>query len=263
MRKFLRLYRVFAVQNLKKLMEYRADFLTGLISFLISQSFNILFLGIIFSQIPNLAGWSYNQILFIYGFSLLPQGLDHLLTDNLWMVAYFTVRRGEFDKYLTRPINPLLHVIMEAFQLDAFGELILGIALLCTAAVGLKITISAVNILLFLIAVAVAALIYTDMKIIGAALAFWLKSSGEVLNMFYDMNDFAKYPTSIYNKTVRGIVTYIIPFALTGFYPASYFLTGKDPLFCIGVPVLVSLVLLALAYWVWSRGINAYESAGS
>lgn len=263
MRKFLKLYRIFAAQYLKRLMEYRADFLTGMVSFLLLQGVNILFLSIIFSQIPSLAGWSYSQILFIYGFSLIPQGLDHLFTDNLWQVAYFTVRRGEFDKYLTRPINPLLYVIMEQFQLDAFGELALGIALLCSAAGGLGIVFHFWNILLFLVAAAAGALIYTDIKILGAGLAFWLKSSGEVLNMVYDMNDFAKYPTSIYSRTVRNLVTYIVPFALTGFYPASYFLTGKNPLFCIGMPAAVSLVLFTLSYRVWNRGISAYESAGS
>ena len=67
----LRLYRTFVVQHLKNLMEYKIDFLTGAVSFLFNQVINIMFLSIIFSQIPNLVGWSYEEIIFIYGFSHL------------------------------------------------------------------------------------------------------------------------------------------------------------------------------------------------
>ena len=132
--RFLRLYKTFVKQYFKQLMEYRVDFLTGAMSFLVNQITNILFISIIFSNIPNLAGWSYNEIIFIYGFSLLPKGIDHFTTDNLWKVAYFIVRKGDFDKYLTRPINPLVHVIIENFQFDALGEFITGIVLVVSAA---------------------------------------------------------------------------------------------------------------------------------
>lgn len=87
-------------------------------------------MAIIFSNIPNLKGWEYNQVIFIYGFSLLPKGIDHLLSDNLWNLGHNIVRKGEFDKYMIRPINSLFYVISEKFQVDAFGEIFTGIALL-------------------------------------------------------------------------------------------------------------------------------------
>lgn len=46
------------------------------------QCFNLLFLWLIFAQIPNLMGWTLEEIVFIYGFSLIPKGLDHLVFDN-------------------------------------------------------------------------------------------------------------------------------------------------------------------------------------
>lgn len=70
LRRAMKMHRIFIVQELKRMMEYKGDFLTGVIGFLIVQVFNILFLNIIFSQIPNLKGWSFYEILFIYGFHL-------------------------------------------------------------------------------------------------------------------------------------------------------------------------------------------------
>ena len=51
------------------------------------------------------------------------QGIGPSLFDNLWALGQRLVRKGEFDKYLTRPINPLFHILVETFQIDALGEL--------------------------------------------------------------------------------------------------------------------------------------------
>ncbi|MCI6498825.1 ABC transporter permease [Lachnospiraceae bacterium HCP1S3_C3] len=261
--RFLRLYKTFVKQYFKQLMEYRVDFLTGAMSFLVNQITNILFISIIFSNIPNLAGWSYNEIIFIYGFSLLPKGIDHFTTDNLWKVAYFIVRKGDFDKYLTRPINPLVHVIIENFQFDALGEFITGIVLVVYASVKMSLRLTFVNMLLFIIAVIFGTFIFTSIKIACAAIAFWVKRSGSILQVFYMSSDFARYPVTIYNKAVRYIISYIVPFAFTSFYPASYFLRGGNALYCIGGTVAISMIFMVISVWIWNRGISAYESAGS
>ena len=245
------------------MMEYKGDFIIGIIGFLLVQASNLLFLRIIFSNIPNLMGWDYNQVIFIYGFSLIPKGLDHLFFDNLWAIGHFTVRKGDFDKYLTRPINTLFHVMVEKLQIDALGEFLMGIVLVCVVLPKLDIEWSVVRVLLTLVAIFFAVFIYTGIKTATAAIAFWTKRSGNITYMFYMVNDFAKYPVSIYNRLVRTIVTYVIPFAFTAFYPAYYFLTGENPLFNIGMTVIISVVLMALGIFIWNKGIAAYESAGS
>lgn len=262
-KRMLRMHRIFVSQELKRMMEYKGDFFVGIIGFLTGQFFNLLFLFIIFSQIPNLMGWTLEQIAFIYGFSLIPKGLDHLLFDNLWAIGHFTVRKGDFDKYLTRPINPLFHVMVEKLQIDALGELVIGIALICITLPSLAIQWSIVKILLILLVIPFATLIYTGIKIATAAIAFWTKLSGNITYMFYMVNDFAKYPVSIYNNFVKTIITYVIPFAFTAFYPANYILTGDNPLFNIGLTVVISMVIMVISVLIWNRGIKAYESAGS
>lgn len=259
----IKMHRIFIVQELKRMMEYKGDFLTGVIGFLISQVFNILFLSIIFSQIPTLVGWSFDEVLFIYGFSLIPKGIDHMLFDNLWAMGHWLVRKGDFDKYLTRPINPMFHVMAEKFQVDAFGELLVGILLIAAALPKLTIEWSFVKVLLIIVAIFFASFIYTGIKIGTAAIAFWTKRSGNVTYMFYMMNDFVKYPIDIYNNVVRSVITYIVPFAFTSYFPAIYFLTGENPLFNIGMTILVSIIVMAVGVLIWNKGIKAYESAGS
>ena len=263
MRRMLRLHRIFIAQYLKRLTEYKADFLLGAIGLLFEQGIQIFFIGIIFSQIPALAGWRFEEILFIYGFSLISKSLDHLFFDNLWIVGYRIVKKGDFDKYLTRPINSLYHVIVENFCVDAFGEILSCVLLLVYAIPRLGMPFYWYTIPLAIVVVVFATMIYTSLKIMTAAIAFWVKESGHIIHMLYMTNDFSKYPVTIYNRAVRAIITYVIPFAFTAYYPASYFLTGENGLFCIGGTVIAGSVLFAAALFVWNRGLRAYESAGS
>ena len=262
-RRAFRLFRIFAAQHLKKLMEYKIDFITGATSFLIDQVVNLAFLAIIFGGVQSLRGWSYHEILFIYGFSLLPKGLDHLFCDNLWNVGYWIVRKGEFDKYLTRPINTLLIVTVEEFQVDAFGKLIVGTALIVTSLMHIHLPFVWYDIPLALIAILFGTLIYVAIKTIFGSIAFWTKRSGHILEAVYNLNQFSQYPVSIYSRAVRGAVTYIIPFALTSYYPASYLLRHTQPVFSILAPVVAAVILLVIALFLWHKGLGAYESAGS
>ena len=259
----LRMYRVFAAQELKRMMEYKADFIIGIVGFLLLQVSNLLFLWLIFRQVPDLMGWSVNEIVFIYGFSLLPKGLDHLLFDNLWAIGHYIVRKGEFDKYLTRPVNTLFHVMVEKFQTEALGELVVGAALVAVTLPQLNVSWSVEKVVLILVVIPFAATIYTAVKTITASVAFWSKRSGNIIFMFYMVCDFAKYPVTIYNRVVRDVITYFIPFALTAYYPAVFLLRSENPLFCIGMPVLAAVTLMAIGIFVWHKGTQAYESAGS
>lgn len=262
-KRMFKMHRIFVTQELKRMMEYKGDFIVGIIGFLLGQLTNMLFLFIVFSQIPSLMGWTLEQVIFIYGFSLIPKGIDHLFFDNLWSIGHFTVRKGDFDKYLTRPINPLFHVMVEKLQIDALGELLMGIALICITMPSVSIEWSVTKVLLILLVIPFATMIFVGIKTATAAIAFWTKRSGNVTFMFYMVNDFAKYPVTIYNNFVKTVITYIIPFAFTAFYPANYILTGENPLFNIGFTVVISIVIMTIGVCIWNKGIKAYESAGS
>ena len=80
----------------------------------------------------------------------------------------------------------------------------------------------------------------------------------------YQFADFAKYPTEIYAKGVRFIITWIIPFAFVAYLPASYFLKPEVNAFStIGVECVLAVVFFAIAYLVFTLGTRAYESAGN
>lgn len=262
-KRYARLYRVLIRQFFKMILQSKVDFFMGLLGFFLTQIFGIVFLFLVFRQIPDLNGWSLNQLIFIYGFAQIPRGVDHLFTDNIWMIAWRYVVNGEFDRYMLRPMNVLFQVISEKLQPDALGELLVGCTLMIYSIANGVAIVDGVHILFFLVSVIAGALIYTSIKLFFASLAFWVKISGPFLQVAYEMSDFAKYPTEIYARAVRFIITWIIPFAFVAYLPARYFLLGSETPVVIGVECVIAAVFCMIAYALFRKGLGAYESAGN
>lgn len=262
-KRYLHLYRALISQFVKQIMQSKVNFLMGLFGFFFTQIAGIVFLYLVFEQIPDFKGWSLAQLIFIYGFAQIPRGIDHLFTDNIWLVAWRMVINGDFDRYMLRPMNVFFQVICEKLQPDALGELLVGFILLFISMGKGILIIDAMHIVMFFVSILAGAVIYTSIKLFFATLAFWVKQSGPFLQVAYNMADFAKYPTEIYAKVVRFILTWIIPFAFVAYFPASYFLMEKSALTTIGIEVVIATVFWIIAYTFFNYGISKYESAGN
>lgn len=235
----------------------------GLLGFFLTQIFGIVFLFLVFRQIPSLNGWTLEQLIFIYGFAQIPRGIDHLFTDNIWMVAWHTVVNGEFDRYMLRPMNVFFQIISEKLQPDAVGELLVGGILVGYSISQGVVTVDAFHVLMFVISILAGAVIYTAIKLFFASIAFWVKISGPFLQAAYEMADFAKYPTEIYAKGIRFVITWIIPFAFVAYLPARYFLAGGSSVAVIGIESGIAVVFWFIAYALFQKGLSVYESAGN
>lgn len=264
-KRYLRLYKALISQFFKVVMQSKVDFLMGLFGFFFTQLAGILFLYLVFEQIPDLQGWSLAQLVFIYGFAQIPRGIDHLFTDNIWLVAWRLVINGDFDRYLLRPMNIFFQVIAEKLQPDALGELLVGTILVVYSVLQGVVVLDGIHIALFAVSVLAGALIYTAIKLLFASLAFWIKRSGPFLQLAYEMAEFAKYPTDIYAKPLRFVITWVIPFAFVAYLPAGYFLgTGiGNHAGVIAIECAIAAVFWLIAYRVFHKGIRIYESAGN
>jgi ABC-2 type transport system permease protein len=69
LKRYARLYRVFVSQFFKTIVQSKANSFIGLVGFFLTQITGILFLYLVFEQIPVLADWNLDQLIFIYGFA--------------------------------------------------------------------------------------------------------------------------------------------------------------------------------------------------
>ena len=153
-------------------------------------------------------------------------------------------------------------MIAEKLQPDALGEILIGTILVILSVQKGVAAVTPMNVLLFTISIFAGALIYTSIKLFFASFALWIKQSGMLLQVAYEMAEFAKYPTEIYHKSIQFIITWVIPFAFVAYLPASFFL-GKGEAWVIGIECVIAVVFWCVAYGVFNYGLKYYESAGN
>ncbi|MFF9087792.1 ABC transporter permease [Streptomyces sp. NPDC014991] len=248
--------------GLHRLSMYRMDFALGAGAFLIRVGLQTAVVGLVFRQVPAVDGWSCDEVLFLLGFSLLPRGLDHLFTDQLWELGRKLVQRGEFYRYLIRPVNPLFSLLSERFfHPDAVGELVVGGVLVGWSGHELGLDPTSLQWCVAPLLVVCGALIHTSVKLLFASLSFWTVTSLPSMYAANQVSEFAGYPLDIYHPSLRAVLTWVLPFAFTSYVPCVYLLTGATGL-VVWLPV-VTAGAVAVALTVWRRGVDAYEMTGS
>lgn len=81
-RKNLRLYAKLQLVQIRAAIEYRGDFWIGILGAMIQQGAGLVFVTALFSQIPEVAGWTVWNIAILYGLTMLPKGLTELFCDG-------------------------------------------------------------------------------------------------------------------------------------------------------------------------------------
>ncbi|MGQ0600102.1 MAG: ABC transporter permease [Anaerolineales bacterium] len=259
---YLSLYWAFLLQQFKSYAEYRANFIIGASSTVFLQVSNLLTLWVVMQQIPSFNGWSFNELLLIYGLITLAKSINHMFADNLWTVGRVYIRSGQFDRFLVRPLDPLFHLVADRFCYDGVGNFLVGLVLLITALIGLNVTLTPLTVLYLIMAVLSGGGIFIALNLITCVSAFWIMDSVPVTRAVFDNHLFAQYPLTIYPRAVTLLLTWLIPYGFASFYPASHIL-GRDVGVYAWAAPLVAAVLLFIGYRFWQFGLRHYVGTGS
>lgn len=273
--RYINLYFKYISMAIKSKLAYRMDVFIGIFGFVLTNAISFSTLYLTIASIGVIDGFTLENMAFLYGLYLIPKAIDHILSDNLWTLGGSLVRLGQLDKYLIKPVNPLFQLISESFQYEGFGELILGIVFVAMFGPKQGITFAGLDILALVICEIGVCLLFFSIKLIFASLAFWMKRSMQLMSPVYNMNDYARYPITIFkNKVIEAILLYILPYSLFMFCPVACLISPTHTInYVFGIEMNIwTLTLVLIAYLVvfmslgfilWKRGLKRYESAGS
>lgn len=262
--RYVHLYFTCIKRSMISRLEYKKDTVVALFSFFFSNLCSLAAVYFILQAIPALAGYTLAEVGFFYGFSMLPISLDHLFSDEFWLVAYRRVKDGDMDMHFLRPVPVIFQIFAETFQPEGFGEMILGVALIAVCAGQLTVSLTVGALAVLCVGVVFGAVIITSLKVAIAALAFIFKRSGPLLQIIYNFSNYAKYPLAIYPFFIRTLLIFVLPFGLFISLPVDTLLNGAHDHWLLSLAIIgAAAVFFALALWIWTCCERRYESTGS
>lgn len=114
---------------MKTRLTYRADFWVEILSDLLFQATNLIFIFVVFRHTDNLGGWSESEVLFVYGYFMVPYGIFSCFI-NLWGFSERYIVKGEMDRILTRPAHNLFQILLENVDPPALVGSFIGLIIM-------------------------------------------------------------------------------------------------------------------------------------
>jgi ABC-2 type transport system permease protein len=258
-----RLLSDYFAQYAKVRVGYRGDFFISISASITATIFSLFFVILLFRKVQSLSGWRFEEVTFLYGFSLIPYGIFNVLSLNLYEFGNTYIMEGKFDRVLLRPISSLFQVLFETFRIESFQEVVTGSAVLIWSADRLGIRWTATDTVLLLFWAVCGGVIYVSFFLLLSTVSFWFEDRIGVHPPFWNVIAFGRYPLSIYSSYIQFILSWIIPFGFASFYPSVHLLGRSEFAQYAPIVPVVAAACLTIAITAWNFGTRHYSSTGS
>jgi ABC-2 type transport system permease protein len=253
--------------RLRGQMQYKRSFLLQIAGNALAHLGEMIALFFLFDRFGSLGGWEVGEFAFLYGLSSLSFALAHTVGSGLSTFSE-QVRRGDFDRLLTRPMSAFLQVVGSDVQLRRLGGAVQGLVALTIAVRLGEIDWTAGRVAYFFVALVSTTVLFIALFSLDATFSFWTTEGTEAINAItYGGSYVAIYPLHIFDVWLRGLFLWIVPLGFVIYFPSLFILDKPTPL---GLPDWLRFVapLAALLFWLvafllWRTGVRRYRSTGS
>lgn len=246
-----------------KMFAYRADFFSGLITDFCSNISKVILVNVLFLNVDSLGGWNQAQFLVLFGSAFLAESIYMFFFFNSHTTISRQIISGDMDFLLTKPMPEMFMLsVMNVNIGSGLSNFILGVIFVMKGVESLKIKVSCIDVLLYILFIAFGAMIYFAISFMINLLSFWFSNVRNVFEIYTNISDLYRYPGDIFPRVVSSCITFVIPLQLIAIIPAKYLMNGV-PVETLALEAVYSAVLMLISYKVMRRAVAAYTSTGS
>jgi ABC-2 type transport system permease protein len=262
----LRLYFRLISLAIQTRLQYRADFVTGMLGVILWNVISLGVIGILITRFNSLNGWTLWEVVFLYCLWMLSHSTYSLLFWHIRQLEDYLIQ-GTFDQFLLRPASPFILFIGREVYYTGTADLTFGVVGIVLAFQHLQLQWGWEKWLFFGLAVIAGTLIEMTVQLSVSCLAFWTGRSRRATGLVMKLTTMIQnYPMDIYGYTFQVVVTGLIPVAFMNYYPSLWLLNKlnyQSPWWWLSyMSPVVALIMIGLTAGVWHLALRRYSSAG-
>ncbi|MBN2118993.1 MAG: ABC-2 family transporter protein [Anaerolineales bacterium] len=258
----LKLLSAFLKVNIQMSLAYRADTVVNILLNLMWLGWELLSLGIIFSNTDTIGGWGFGELIALLGvFRLVHTLMIALIWPNTEKFNQ-SIRDGSMDYTLLQPVNSMFLVTFSRITVWRAWDLILAAILIVIGVNMAGDTTTLLSVLTFILLTVSGTIVIYSLWIVLIALTFWFTKFDNNVTILQALLDAGRYPVTVYPVWLRILVTFIIPIAVATTVPLQA-LRGDLNLSRVLMFLVIGLASFLVASQVWKRGLKQYSGASS
>jgi ABC-2 type transport system permease protein len=258
----LRLFGLFFRVGALNELQYRANFAIQIFQSAIALGTGLAVLGLVFSQTPELNGWSQPELLAVFGVHILMGGIIGTFIQPNMIRLMEDVRQGTLDFVLTKPEDAQVLVSVREVRIWQVVDAIVGIVVLVIAVGQLQVGFGFGQAALFAIALVLGGFTIYCFWLILTVGAFWVVRMDQIVELFEGLYQSGRWPVTIYPGWLRISLTFLVPIAFAVTVPAEA-LTSRLTPETLALAAGFAIALLAFTRWWWRFGLKRYSGASA
>ncbi|MBD3365980.1 hypothetical protein GF360_01405 [candidate division WWE3 bacterium] len=262
--RYIRIYRVLLKFSFIQATAYPVSFIIELFVEVGHQLVSIVFFKIMYTNVEEIAGWTFYEILFFVGMSIVVAEI-FLGLVYIWNLRELPekVRTGDVDLALLMPINSLFNLSLGRPYFTSILSTFSGFYLMFYAFGKSGSVFSFPNLLVgFLILLAGLVICYS-FGVIFSSFAFVVDNAytlpyiAERIFIY-----FAENPHQVYRGVLRALFFFVVPVIFVISVPSATILKGIDWKY-VWQSLLLAFIFLVVAVKTWKHMLSKYSSASS
>lgn len=239
--------------SLIKEMLNKTTFFSNIIFMILNNAGFIIQWIIFYSLKEDIGGYTFKQILLLWGIAASTYGFAHFFFKNSSNLCDI-ITNGKLDAYLVQPKSVLISVITSDVEVSAIGDLLYGYIMLFVCGISIE------KFLLFTLFTISGGLILVSISVILSSLSFWINKADIIADTGNSlMVNFATYPDGIFKGITKIILFTLIPVGIVNYIPVKI-LTNFD-IKLTSLIILITIILIILAFLIFNKGLKRYSSS--
>ena len=262
LKRYLTLIFMFARNSLTAQLEYRINFIMGILveaGFLVVK---LAYVVLIYKTGVSINGMSPDYMLVFIGTYTIMTGIYMSFYTNFWNLTNY-IREGTLDIYLTKPASGLFLVTFRYIDFATpLPAVIAGFIMLGIGWEKCGFSVNLINIGIFTGCLIVGTVLTYSLFLMPRLLGFWTMSTTGIAQISDAIWDFNNMPMRIYNKIIQEIGCFVLPVFLITNVP-GLIIGGNISKTLLIWYFIAPIITLSLCVIMWKKGIKRYSSASS
>ncbi len=262
-RKHAYIWFVFMKNSLIAQLEYRVNFVTGLMMEMGYLLVKLLYVIVIYNAGVGINGLTPDEVLVFVGTFVIVTGFY----AGLFMMNNFAlsdhIRNGTLDFFIVKPVSLQFMATLRRSDLALFlTDVIAGAIMVAIGWSRLALPLNVLSLLGFAGYLLCGAIVGYSIFLFPILFSFWFVKSGSLAGLVDSFWDFNNMPMGIYSKIVQRIGVYVVPIFVVTNFPTLFVLGRLSPLWSVW-GVLAPIVCFTVTRLLWNLAVKQYSSASS
>ncbi len=260
--RYLRTWKLFWSAAIGAEMEYRINFLLGVLTALCNLAGSIYISRLFYQNGQTLGNWPWEDALIVIGLFTFFEGVSStIFSANLSKIVTH-IQEGTLDFVLLKPIDSQFWLSLRNLSPWGIPNIILGIGLIIYAGYNREFPLTFDRYLLGIIPVALGLLILYGIWFVLGTLSIWFVKIYNVTEVLRTFMAAGRFPIDAFSPVLKFFFTVFMPIAFLTTAPAKIML-GNQVGYWILCSAIIAITLLTFSRWFWKFALKYYTSASS